>query len=137
MCLTGQLRHTDACDKYGFLDVCCRACLTGTPQRPWHSGRGLWGIGLAKLVFGVDAKIVVESNAEAWRFGKYVSMISSQALSRNTPAEDRSDRSSQTPHTLRSTPTSGMCAQSHRSVPCGACECLRRDRKTIAAQCAV
>ena len=58
-------------------------------------------------------------------------MISSQALSRNTPAESRSDRSSQTPHALRSTPSSGMCAQSHRSVPCGlggARECLRRDR---------
>ena len=129
MCLTGQLRHTDACDKGGFLDVCCRACLAGTPPRPWHSGRGSWGIGLAKLIFGVDAKIRRGKQCrgmEIWQLCE--NDFITCAVSHNTCRKWERSVVSQTPHALRSTSTSGMCAQSHRSVPCGARECLRRDR---------
>ena len=76
-------------DKCGFLDDCCRACLMGTPQRPWHSGRGLWGIGLAKLVFGVDAicddlRGKQGRGMDIWQLCSYEVIMS---CSRDTPAE--------------------------------------------------
>ena len=102
--------------------------------RELHRGHGILGGGCgesdsAKLIFGVDAKIRRGKQCrgmEIWQLCE--NDFITCAVSHNTCRKWERSVVSQTPHALRSTPTSGMCAQSHRSVPCGARECLRRDR---------
>lgn len=113
--------------------------------RELHRGHGILGGGCgesdsAKLIFGVDAMIVVESNAEVWKFGSYVRMISLHALSRITPAENGSDRSCPKPRTLCAQLLPQVCVpkatdQFHVERANVFAETVAA--KTIAAQCAV
>lgn len=113
--------------------------------RELHRGHGILGGGRGESDSQNSSSVsmrrsVVESNAEVWKFGSYVRMISLHALSRITPAENGSDRSCPKPRTLCAQLLPQVCVpkatdQFHVERANVFAETVAA--KTIAAQCAV